>query len=113
MRKQLLTTFAIQMHTGLDVAATNKEIALAVGVRTNNQASRQHVHCASTMPAGIVLDRGLGVSGRAGSVGGLLVPECFFGTLYWVPKGQTKQQAASAKMKNLGFILSRRGLHGR
>ena len=39
MRKQLLTTFAIQMHTGLDVAATNKEIALAVGVRTNNQAS--------------------------------------------------------------------------
>jgi hypothetical protein len=30
------------------------------------------------------------VSGRAGYVGGILALECFFGTLYWVPKGKTK-----------------------
>jgi hypothetical protein len=51
MRKQLLTTFAIQMHTGLDVAATNKEIALAVGVRTNNQASSTFIVLPPCRPA--------------------------------------------------------------
>jgi hypothetical protein len=51
MRKQLLTTFAIQMHTGLDVVTTNKEIALSVGVRTNNQASSTFIVLPPYRPA--------------------------------------------------------------
>ena len=67
-----------------------------IGRSPHQQSSIQHVHCASTIPAGIVFDRGLGVSGRTGYVGGILVPECFFGTLYWVPKGKTKLGHRSA-----------------
>ena len=69
-----------------------------IGRSPHQQSSIQHVHRASTIPAGIVFDRALGVSNRAGYVGGIVAPMCFFvfGTLYWVPEGKTKLGHRSA-----------------
>ena len=67
-----------------------------IGRSPHQQSNIQHVHRASTIPAGIVFDRAPGVSDRTGYVGGVLALECFFGTLYWVPEGKTKLRKRSA-----------------
>ena len=48
-----------------------------IGRSPHQQSSIQHVHRASTIPAGIVFDRAPGVSDRAGYVGGVLALDCF------------------------------------